>query len=126
MLQCQHVQRERQGQDVIARNPYNSPIDTDASARVFDRRIAFLLLPPLIPLLVHGVVRVIISADESLYHAMFRFWAIIPAWIWANTMVGRLRFSYWKTYLVTCAVWGAVVASALIAPVIVNRLTVGP
>jgi hypothetical protein len=77
-------------------------------------------MPPLIPFIVHVIARLFIPADETLYHAMFTLAATIPAWLWSQTMIDRLRLSYWKAYLVVSCVWGAVLLSALMSPTLVN------
>ena len=85
-------------------NPYAPPNDTNDSPRpeyAFDRRCAFLCLPPSIPLIVHAIVRLSIPVEETLYHGLFTLGAIIPSWFWSQTMIDRLRLSMWKTFLVT-------------------------
>jgi hypothetical protein len=104
-------------------NPYTPPdvrTDTSESSRSFDHRFLFLVLPPLIPFVVHSFVRAFIPADETLYLALFTLGAIIPAWIWSHTMIDRLRLAFWKSYLLATIVWGAVLASALISPSLVE------
>lgn len=110
----------RRNSDVES-NPYSPPdivSDASDSSRVFDRRLLFLLLPPLIPFLVDGFVRIFIPADQTLYLALFTLGAIIPAWIWSQTMIDRLQLSLLKSYLLTVFVWGAVLASALLSPLL--------
>ena len=80
----------------------------------------------MIPLAVHCVVRVFIPVSETRYHAMFTLGAIIPAWVWAQTMVDRLNLSFWKTYLAICFAWGAVLASAVLSPALPEWFVVGP
>lgn len=110
-------------------NPYKSPnnacVETGARSHIFDRRLVFLLLPPLIPLFVHSVVRIFIPGDEALSHGVFALGAVVIAWGWTSTMVERLRWPFWKMYLVACAVYAAVVASAFLAPEILNLLYIG-
>ena len=106
---------------VVESNPYKPPEvhgDASDSSSTFDRRFLFLflLLPPLIPFAVHITVRIFIPSDETLYLALFTFGAIIPAWMWSQSMIDRLRLSFWKSYLLACCVWGAVVLSALLSP----------
>jgi hypothetical protein len=74
----------------------------------------------MIPLCVHAVVRFFLPGDEPLYHGMFAMGAVIVAWGWTLTMVDRLRWSSWQSYLVTCVVWGAVIAAAILAPQIIS------
>ena len=108
---------------VVESNPYtppNVPGDTSDSLPAFDRRFLFLLIPPLIPFVVHIIARIFIPADETLYLAMFTLGAILPAWIWSQTMIDRLRLSFWKSYSLASIVWGAVLASALLSPSLVN------
>jgi hypothetical protein len=104
---------------VVERNPY-TPLevrtDTSDSPTRFDRRFLFLLLPPLIPFAVHITVRIFIPSDETVYLAFFTLGVIIPAWMWSQSMIDRLRLSFWKTYFVACCVWGAVVVSAILSP----------
>lgn len=108
---------------IVDSNPYTPPEVTSDSpdpTSAFDRRFVFLLLPPLIPLIVHSVVRVFIPAEDTVDHAMFTLGAIIPAWIWSQTMIDRLRLPFWKSYVVACCVWGAVLVSSLMSPTILN------
>ena len=84
-----------------------------------------MLLPPLIPLFVHGAIRIFIPGDEALSHGVFALGAIVIASGWTSTMVERLRWPFWRTYLVACAVYAAVVASAFLAPEVVNLLHIG-
>ena len=103
---------------VVESNPYTPPevkTETSDSSPIFDRRSLFLLLPPLIPLAVHLIVRLFIPSDETLYLALFALGAIILAWGWAQSMIDRLRLSFWKSYLLACCVWGAVLVSAFLS-----------
>lgn len=111
----------------LGSNPYTPPTEPCevASACNFDRRFLFLLLPPLIPLAVHSVIRMFIPANESLYHGMFTLGALATSLIWAQTMIDRFRLSLWKSYLITCVVWGAVLASGLFASTVVGYATGG-
>jgi hypothetical protein len=107
-------------------NPYQPPNESCAgeAARGFDRRLAFLLAPPLIPLVVHGVVRAFIPAGESaIYHGMFMLGAHVVACIWAQTMIDRLEWPLWRACLLACGVWGGVLATALLSPKIVDYLS---
>jgi hypothetical protein len=66
----------------VESNPYTPPETVGESSKPsspLDRRFVFLLMPPLIPLGVHVIVRFFVPADETLYHAMFTLGAIIPA-----------------------------------------------
>ena len=104
---------------VVESNPYTPPevrTDTSDSSLTFDRRFLFLLLPPLIPFTVHITVRIFIPANETIYLALFTLGAIIPAWVWSQSMIDRLRLSFWKSYLLACCVWGAVLVAAFISP----------
>ncbi len=100
-------------------SPYTPPqVHSDPSevASPLDRRFLYLLLPPFIPFAVHGIVRIFIPSDEILYHALFTLGAMLPAWIWSQTMIDRLRWSFWKSYLLACCIGGAVLASAILSP----------
>ena len=108
---------------VVESNPYTPPEirdDHSGSLSAIDRRFLFLLLPPLIPSTVHMTVRIFIPAGETLYLALFTLGAIIPAWMWSQSMIDRLRLSFLKTYLLTCFVWGTVLLSALLSPTLLN------
>lgn len=103
---------------IVESNPYTPPqLPTDAlhSSPTWDRRFLFLLLPPLIPLAVHAIVRLFIPSDETLLQTLFALGSIIPAWAWSQSMIDRLRLSFWKSYLLACCVWGAVLVSAFLS-----------
>ena len=111
----------------LGSNPYSPPRQScEAASRCnLEPRFLFLLLPPLIPLAVHGVVRWFIPANEVLYHFGFAVGAILVAWIWAYSMIDRLRLSFWKAYFMACGVCGVVLMSALFASTIVDRVVGG-
>ncbi len=108
---------------VVEVNPYKPPegkTETPDAASVFDRRLRFLLSPPLIPFAVHMIVRFFIPSNETLYLALFTLGAVIPALAWSMSMIDRLRLSFWKSYLLASCVWFSILASAFLSPALVD------
>jgi len=97
-------------------NPYRPPELAPSSdpSPPREKRWAFLVLPILVPPAVHFLVRTQIPRDESVAHMAFVMVAIAVAFAWEISMVDRLRLTFWKSYLLVCALAVAIVVIALI------------
>ena len=100
-------------------NPYQPSNDAEGASSA-DMRFVYLFLPPLIPLVVHLAVRQFIPSTETMHHFAFQLGAIIVAWVWTDTMIHRLELPLLKASLVSCGIWGAVVASSVGSPIIID------
>lgn len=101
-------------------NPFTPPPDLphDATRSTPKKhRIVFLLLPPLIPFIVHFIARFAFPPldSETLYHALFSLGPLAVAWIWAQSMLDRMHLSLWKSFLLACFVWSMILASSVLS-----------
>ena len=98
-------------------NPYHPPNSTQDvdPKRVFVGRRAVLALPVLIPLFAHMLSRTVIPADDSPFHAIFTFGAILPAFFLACSIPDKLLPVSRKIYTAACVLSALLVAATLIA-----------
>jgi len=75
-----------------------------------------------LPALIRLIARLLIEPGGGFpFLAFVSLGSIIPAWVWAGSMIERFQIrSFWRNYVVTCLVFGLIVAAAFLVPQLVG------